>query len=193
MGGSSPRESISARQQPLRERARTGTSQPYRADTLRFHGPGGRDLSRADGRGARRAAAKLCGDLRSLPPPGRRAPRARCRPRRHGLDHGPQRAGDAGGPFRRADGGRRAQRAQYPTGRRIGRLDAEPRALPRSHRRRRVREHRGGGAGAARPSAARGDDRRSGGGRRGGEGLRRRELRGAARHRRAGFRVALAR
>ena len=78
------------------------------------------------------------------------------------------------------------------------RLDAASVAWMLNHARSRVliadaavRERRGGGAGAARPAAARGDDRRSGGGRRGGEGLRRRELRGAARRRSAGFRVAL--
>ena len=100
--------------------------------------PHRRGVSGPRGRHPRRCDAELGADLCALPPPrlGAGAPRpARADRRGHGAQH----AGDARGAFRRADGRRRAERAQHPPRRRDDRLHPGARRGQGPDRRPRVR------------------------------------------------------
>ena len=84
---------------------------------------------------------------------GAHAPRRQTR--RHGLGDARQHAGHARGALRRADGGRRAQHAQYPARRRDPRLHARSRRNQSADRRSRIFQGDEGGAGHRQGEAAR--------------------------------------
>ena len=113
---------------------------------------------------------------------------ARHRRRRHGRGHGAERARALRGAFRRADGRRRAQRAQHPARRRDHRLHPRSRRGQGADHRPRILADHQGRAREARPQDPGHRHRRPGGARR--RALGRDGLRGVRRRRRPRLRLA---
>ena len=110
----------------------------------------GRGLSEPHRRHPRRAALYLAAEPGALPPARLGAGDARDRARRHGGADGAERAGSVRGAFRRADGRRRAERAQHPARRRDDRLHPEAWRGQGADHRHRIRPGDRPRAGAAR-------------------------------------------
>ena len=96
------------------------------ADAARLPRPLGGGLPGEDGDRAWARAPGLCHLLRPLAPAGQRARAGRRAPRADGLGAALQHAADARGALRRADDGRRPERAQHPARRGRHRLHPRP-------------------------------------------------------------------